>query len=139
MKRSPASSPLIRYTDAYDCQLIEAMQRLHQVVVLGRWIATALLWLALGTISIWLLRHEWVMLTQHFTWAALRYGLAFNIWPTLGLSLCIGPTVGLLVWQTRNILFGLPEHEVKRLEKRVLKIQDQGPSHPLWRYVFSPS
>lgn len=75
------------------------------------------------------------MLSERFTWAALRYGLAFNIWSTLGLSICIGPTVALLVWQTRNILFGLPKPELRRMEKYIIKVREQGNSHPLWSYV----
>lgn len=75
------------------------------------------------------------MLSEHFTWAALRYGLAFNLWSTLGLSICIGPTVALLVWQTRNILFGLPKPELSKLEKYVMKVREQGSSHPLWSYL----
>lgn len=75
------------------------------------------------------------MVSERFTWAALRYGLAFNIWSTLGLSMCVGPTVALLVWQTRNMLFGLPKTELVRLEQYVLKVREQGKSHPLWAYI----
>jgi hypothetical protein len=49
----------------------------------------------------------------------------------------LGVTLGILVWQIRNWLFGLPKRERKRLEKAVLRIRQQGPSHPLWKFVQS--
>lgn len=103
---------------------------------MGRWVIVFLLWVIIGFASAWSLRHEFTMISERFTWAALRYGLAFNIWSTLGLSVCIGPTVALLVWQTRNLLFGLPKIELTRLEKYVMKVREQGQSHPLWSYIF---
>ena len=126
---------LIHCSKTHDPQFLQQLERLHHVFVMGRWTIVLLLWLLVGIVSTWSLRHEFTMLSERFTWAALRYGLAFNIWSTLGLSICIGPTVALLVWQTRNILFGLPKPELRRLEKHVMKIREQGNSHPLWSHV----
>lgn len=114
------------------------MERLHRLSVYGRWSLIIILWAVLGTFSLWLLRHEIVMLRRNFTWAALRYGLAFNPFASFGLIACIGPTVGMLLWQSRNILFGLPQPEIQRLEKQVRRLRQQGPSHPLWKWVTQP-
>ena len=126
---------LIHCSTSHDPQFLMQMERLHHLFVIGRWVIVVLLWLLIGIVSAWSLRHEFLMVSDRFTWAALRYGLAFNIWSTMGLSICIGPTVALLVWQTRNILFGLPETELTRLEKYVMKVREQGRSHPLWSYI----
>ncbi|MGK7889671.1 MAG: hypothetical protein AB4042_10080 [Leptolyngbyaceae cyanobacterium] len=140
MQRRPAPTLLFRHPELYDPQLIEEMQRLHQIFVLGRWCVVAGLWSVVGMVSIWSLRHEFTLFRQHVTWAAVRYGLASNMLPTLGLASCVGPTVGLLVWQTRNIFIGLPKQEVTRLAQKVTTIRAQGKKHPLWRYVCrSPS
>lgn len=130
---------LFRDSDQYEAQLIEDMQRLHSLFVFGRWCVVVGLWLLVGLISLWSLRHEFTMVRQHFTWAAVRYGLASNMIPTLGLAICVGPTVGLLVWQSRNILIGLPKQEVTRLAQKVTNIRAQGKSHPLWQYVCDRS
>ncbi|NET49346.1 MAG: hypothetical protein F6K09_11595 [Merismopedia sp. SIO2A8] len=139
MKRLYAPTLLRHCANRYDPQFIQEMERLHSLFVAGRWGVAVCLWMCVGLVSLWALRHEFVMITERFTWAAVRYGLAFNILPTLGLSICVGPTVALLVWQARNIVFGLPKKEVIRLEKQVLKIKEQGSSHPLWRYVCDRS
>lgn len=135
MKPSCRPRLLIHCAESHDPQFLEQIERLHYLFVLGRWAIVILLWLVIGMVSTWSLRHEFAMISERFTWAALRYGLAFNIWSTLGLSMCIGPTVALLVWQTRNMLFGLPKIELARVEKYVLKVREQGKSHPLWSYI----
>ncbi|MEB3229822.1 MAG: hypothetical protein VKJ64_02345 [Leptolyngbyaceae bacterium] len=135
MKRKHTFPLLFRQTEPYDAQLIQEMQRLHYIFVGGRWCLVVGFWMVVGMASLWFLRHEFVMVRQHPTWAAVRYGLASNMLPTLGLSSCVGLTVGLLVWQSRNILIGLPPKEVSRLAQKVAYIREQGKSHPLWRYV----
>lgn len=137
MKSSRHHRLLIHSSCSHDAQLLAQMEQLHRVFVVGRWLLVVILWSVLGIASAWALRHEFAMVTHRFTWAAIRYGLAFNIWATLGLSICIGPTVALLVWQTRNLLWGLPKLETVRLQKYVVKIRDQGPKHPLWGYIFA--
>ena len=113
----------------------QQVQRLHQLTVYGRWFVVGLLWLSIGFLSLWGLRAEIALWRQYFTWVAVRYGLYYNPLPTFGLALCIGMTVSVLVWQTRNILLGLPSEEQQRLEKQVDRIRQQGPSHPLWKRV----
>jgi hypothetical protein len=113
-----------------------AVQRLHELTVSMRWLLALGLWLSIGALSLWNLRETFALLRQYFTWAALRYGLAYHWFASIGLGLCIGVTVSTLIWQSRNILFGLPLIERQRLEKQVLKIHQQGKSHPLWKWVY---
>lgn len=111
------------------------VQRLHQLEVYSRWIVVAILWVSIAPLSLWGLRAEIAIWLQYFTWVAVRYGLYYNPLPTLGLAFCIAMTVAVLVWQSRNILLGLPRQEQQRLQQQVCRIRQQGPSHPLWRWV----
>lgn len=112
-----------------------AVQRLHELTVLGRWLVVIVLWLTLGSASLWGLRYPISLMREYFTWAALRNGLAYHPIAAMGLGLCIGLTLGVLIWQSRNILFGLPKNQQRRLETMVLRIQQQGASHPLWKWI----
>ena len=112
-----------------------AVQRLHQMTVIGRWLVVIGLWSTIGVLSLWGLRYPISLMQEYFTWAALRTGLASNWLPTLGLGICIGMTLSVLIWQSRNILFGLPINEQQNLEKTVLRIRQQGKSHPLWKWI----
>ena len=111
------------------------VQRLHKLTVYGRWLTVILLWISVGSLSIWGLRREIALWLEHFTWVAVRYGLSFHRWPTLGLGLCLGMTLGVLTWQSRNMVRGLPLREKQGLEQQVRRIRQQGPSHPLWKWV----
>ncbi len=113
----------------------QQVQRLHYLTVYGRWLFVTLLWSSIGSLSLWGLRSEIALWRQYFTWAAVRYGLYYNPLPTFGLAFCIGMTVAVLVWQSRNILLGLPRPEQRRLEEQVYRIRQQGSSHPLWKWV----
>jgi hypothetical protein len=84
---------------------------------------------------LWGWHYELSLLRSHFTWAALRYSIAYNRLPALGLAFCIGMTVAVLVWQSRNILFGISRQEQRRLEQQVRRICRQGASHPLWKWI----
>ncbi|WP_242017762.1 MULTISPECIES: hypothetical protein [Cyanophyceae] len=113
----------------------QQVQRLHQLTVYGRWLVAGLLWITVGPLSLWGLRYPISLMWEHFTWAALRYGLFYNPVPTLGLAFCVGMTVSVLVWQSRNILLGMPHREQQRLEQQVCQIRRQGKTHPLWKWV----
>lgn len=113
----------------------QEVQKLHQLTVYGRWLFVCLLWASIGSLSLWSLRSDIALLWQYFTWATVRYGLYYNPLPTFGLAFCIGMTVSVLIWQSRNILLGLPSPEQRRLEQQVYRIRQQGPSHPLWKWV----
>lgn len=111
------------------------VQKLHRLTVYGRWLFVAALWVLVAPISLWNLRGEIALWRQYFTWVAVRYGLYFHPLATLGLAFCIGMTASVLVWQSRNILFGLPKRDRERLEKRVFLIREQGATHPLWKWI----
>lgn len=111
------------------------VQRLHRLTVYGRWTVVVALWLTLGLISLWQLRFRIQLLMDYFTWVAVRYGLAYHQGAAFGLSVCVGMTAAVLVWHSRNLLFGLPKQEQVRLQQQAARIRQQGPTHPLWRWV----
>lgn len=113
----------------------QQVQKLYQLIVYGRWLVVALLWLTVGSLSLWGLRSEIALLRQYFTWVAVRFGLYYNPLPTLGLTFCIVMTISVIVWHSRNILIGLSPQEQKRLEQQVHKIRQQGATHPLWKWI----
>ena len=113
------------------------VQQLHRLTVYTRWLVIAILWITVAPLSLWALREEIALLQNHFTWSAVRYGLAYHRFAALGLGLCIGLTTATLVWHSRNILFGVSPADQHRLEQQVCKILQQGPTHPLWKWVIS--
>lgn len=113
----------------------QQVQRLHELTVWGRWLVVLAAWLVLAPLCLWQLRYPISLILDYFTWAAVYYGLYFQPWPALGLAFCVALTTAVLVWQSRNILFGLPPRTQLRLERQVLTIRRQGESHPLWRLV----
>lgn len=115
------------------------VERLHQLTVGVRWLIVGCLWSTIGLLSLWGLRGELALWRQYFTWTAVRYGLAYNPLAAIGLGLCLGLTVATLVWQSRNILWGLPRTERHRLIQQARRIHRQGPSHPLWKWVCRDS
>ncbi|MDJ0733086.1 MAG: hypothetical protein QNJ47_03220 [Nostocaceae cyanobacterium] len=123
----------------YDPVFAQQVQKLHRLTVWGRWLFIASSWVTIAPLSLWELREEILLWKQYFTWVALRFGLFYHPLATLGLGFCIGMTVATLVWQSRNIIWGLPQQELKRLEKQVDRIRQQGPSHPLWKWVCKPN
>lgn len=131
--------PHIYHEEHSDSNFRQQVQKLHQLTVYGRWLLVGILWLTIGALSLWGLRGEIVLWRQYFTWVAVRYGLYYNPFSTFGLALCIGMTLSVLVWQSRNIILGLPQQEKQRLEKQVHRIRQQGPTHPLWKWVCQSS
>lgn len=121
---------------AEDVAFRQARDRLHQLTVYARWTAVAMLWLCVAPISLWSLRSEIQLWQTYFTWTAVRFTIAYNPIPSVGLSLCIGATVSVLLWQSRNILFGFSSHHDRWLKQQLWKIRQQGTSHPLWRWVY---
>ncbi|WP_229639896.1 hypothetical protein [Waterburya agarophytonicola] len=117
----------------------QKVHRLHQLSIYLRWLVVLSSWLTLGIYAIWNLREEIALCLDYFTWAAVYYGLHFNFLPTLCLAFCIGMTVSVLLWQSRNAIWGLPEVEKRKLEKQVQKINARGKKHPLWKWINSRS
>jgi hypothetical protein len=130
--------PAINYSslENSDVAFVEQVQRLHQLTVYGRWLFVCCLWVTIAPVCLWNLRSEFTLWQQYFTWSAVKYTLAFHPFATVGLAFCIAMTVSVLVWQSRNILIGLPQPEKERLEKQVFRIRQQGSSHPLWKLVI---
>ncbi|MEM8780221.1 MAG: hypothetical protein AAGF26_15390 [Cyanobacteria bacterium P01_G01_bin.49] len=113
------------------CQI----QRLYELTLYRRWLFVILCWLTLGQYSLWQLREEFSLLREHFTWVAVRYGLAFNLIPAFSLFFCVGVTGAVLVWQSLHIINGFSPREKMRLENQVKQIQKSGPKHPLWKLI----
>lgn len=111
------------------------MANLYRLNVYSRWLAIGLLWLTVGVYSLWELRYPISLIQEQFTWAAVKYGLMFQPLPAFGLCLCVGVMTGTLVWQSRNILWGMSKKERQQLIKQVSEIRKQGDSHPLWKWV----
>jgi len=109
------------------------LERLRILVMRRWWWFTMGLWLTVGSLSLWRLRPEFVTLRHHFTWTALRYGLAYNRLAAIGLGLCVGLLVALLMAESRHILFGLSDGERQRLQRLLHQIDQRGEQHPLWR------
>lgn len=131
-----ASNPGLNSTQLRrDPTFQQQVERLHQVSVSGRWLVVAALWLTVAPVSLWNLRSEISLWLDYFTWTAVRYGLAYHRLAAMGLGLCLGMTLAVLLWQSRNLLWGRPQQEQRRLEQQVLQIRRQGPSHPLWQWV----
>lgn len=128
---SLAKSPALHRDPTFQ----EQVDRLQQVLVTGRWLGVIGLWATVGVLSLWSLRHEIPLWFDYFTWVAVRYGLAYHRLAAIGLGLCVGITLVMLLRQSRTLLVGRPQQEQRRLEQQVLRIRQQGPSHPLWQQV----
>jgi hypothetical protein len=122
--------------DQLDPDFQAALQRLHQLTVLGRWAVVVGLWATIGAWSLWGLRHYWGLWQDYFTWASVRAALVYHRLSAMGLILCLGMTLSVLIWQSRNILFGMPAIEQDRQRQFLCRIRQQGVSHPLWRWVY---
>ncbi|NJR38686.1 MAG: hypothetical protein HC781_07380 [Leptolyngbyaceae cyanobacterium CSU_1_4] len=112
--------------------------RLHQLTVYSRWLLVAFLWLFIAPLCLWHLRSEIELWIEYFTWTAVRYTIIYNRLASFGLALCVAWTMSVLLWQSRNIVRGIPAEERRSLEKQVLRIRQQGKSHPLWNWVCKP-
>lgn len=123
--------------DPDDANFKRQVQKMHQITVYTRWLVIGILWVTIAPLSLWALRAEIALWQDHFTWSAVRYGLAYNRLAAMGLGLCIGTTTATLVWHSRNILFGVSSAYQKRLEQQVFKILKQGKTHPFWKWVTS--
>lgn len=120
-----------------DSHLKNKVRRLHQLRVCLRWLLVLLCWCILAPIALWSLREEISLIADYFTWSALRYTLIFNPVETLFLATCVAMTASVLVWQSRNILWGMPPRYQHRLQQQVRKIEARGKTHPLWDWLES--
>jgi hypothetical protein len=118
-----------------DRLLDRQVQRLIEVQTYLRWIFDGLLWLTVGTASIWALRSDIELWIAAFTWSGVRIALVYNRLPMMGLGICVAMTLATLVWQSSIILWGINRSERQVLVEQVKKIQAKGESHLLWRWV----
>jgi hypothetical protein len=115
------------------------LERLAALTVRLRWAVVVGLWLTIGALSLWGIRtHLWLM-SQYFTWAALHYTFRFNRFSAVGIMICMVMTLSVLLSQSRNILFGRSTSDQERLRQQLLRIKQQGESHPLWRWLYGTS
>jgi hypothetical protein len=116
--------------------LQQAVAKLHAWEQRKRWILVALLWLLWVPFCLVLLRYPISLLLDYFTWSGVRYGLAFNRVAAVGLVTTLLLTLTSLLSHGFYNRYGLATTEVRRLEKRALRIQARGESHPLWRKIW---
>lgn len=127
-----ASDPEIELDPIFKNQI----ENLYRLTIYQRWLVIGLLWLTVGAYSLWDLRYPISLIQEDFTWAAVKYGLAFQPIPAFGLCLCVGMMAGTLAGQSRNLIWGIPQPEQQRLAQQVCHIRQQGSSHPLWKLVI---
>ncbi len=123
-----------RHATAEEAQEIEA---LRQAMMRTWWWVCFGLWLSVGLLSLWWVRSDLQELRQYFTWTAVRFMLIYNRLAAMGLGLCFGLTLALLLSESRQILWGISEGEYARLLSNLEKIHAQGPSHPQWKIIRS--
>lgn len=120
----------------FDPDLKKQVHRLYQITIYARWVVVVCCWFTLGLFGIWGLREEFSLWQEYLTFAAVRYGLAYNLLPSFCLTFCIGITAAVLARQSLYFIRGgISAKERKTLEKQVQKISETGPSHPLWKWV----
>lgn len=122
--------------EALPPHLQQAVVKLHAWEQRKRWLLVALMWLLGVPFCLILLRDRISLLLDYFTWSGVRYGLAFNRVAAFGLVTTLLLTLTSLLSQGLYKRYGLATAEVKRLEKRVLRIQARGERHPLWRRIW---
>ena len=120
---------------ASDPNFPKKVEKLYKLTLYCRWIIIICSWLTFGLYGIWGLRKEISLWLDYFTWVAVRYGLAFNLLPTLCLSICLWLTVSTLYWQIKNKYWGLSRRDKRDLEKQVKKILAKGKKHPLYKFI----
>jgi hypothetical protein len=113
----------------------------YRYTVIGRWFMVLLIWLGLGIPALWFLRDDIHLWRQQFTWVAVWYGLHTHPWSSFALGLCLGMLLSTLVWQSRNILWGLPASELDRLRRYAQHLERQRTRSTLWLWfrITNPS
>ena len=111
------------------------IEALRQAMMRTWWWVCLCLWLTVGLLSLWWVRSDLQELHQYFTWTAVRYMLFYNRLAGMGLGLCFGLTLALLLSESRQILWGISEGEHARLLGNLRQIHAQGPSHPQWKVI----
>jgi hypothetical protein len=111
------------------------LQKIYSLNLYLKWLTVLIFWLSFGLFGIWELREEITLWQQYFTWSALRYALVYHRLAAVCLSICIGLTVGLLITQSRDLLWGISEQEKYRLQQQIDQIFAKGKSHPFYKFL----
>jgi hypothetical protein len=119
-----------------DFYLQKRLKRLHLLNGYGRWLLVVVAWLMIAPIALWNLRDEISLLREHFTWVAVRYGLAYHLLPAVSLFFCLGLTISTLLWQVYYSVRGLSPRERIHLENQLKKIERLDPHHPLRKWIW---
>ena len=117
------------------------LERLLTIYTYLRWLVVILVWMTIGAWSIWSLREDIALWLSYFTWSAVRVALRSTPLPFLGLGLCVGITLSVLVWQSMYILFGFSPAQRQVLHRHLAIMDKWDKSHPwirLKQYVFAP-
>jgi hypothetical protein len=75
-----------------DPNFAQQIQKLHRLILYGRWLFVVCLWICIAPFCLWDLRTEISLLYEYFTWVGLRYTIIFHPLSSLGLSFCIAMT-----------------------------------------------
>lgn len=118
-----------------DPLLAQQVAKLQQLEVWRRWISMLLMWLTLGSWSLWELRESIVILREYFSWSGVVYGGYFHLGGGCGLLFCVLSTCSSLVWQIGHFFGQLSAKERHQLEVRVQQIQASKKENWLWRWI----
>ena len=112
------------------------IKKLYQLNLYCRWILALLSWLLILPWAIWQFRETISLCQDHCTWAAIRLGMEFNFLATVGISLCIGFTTSVLIWQSTHMIGGdLSKRQKYYLAQKVRKIRKQGQKNWLYHWI----
>ncbi len=111
------------------------VEKYYKIIIYRQWLIVLIVWLTFGIFAMWDLREEINLWREYFTWSALRYALAYHRISALCLSICIGLPLGLLIRQSKEILWGISAQEKYRLKQEVEKICTAGKTHPLYKFL----
>ena len=114
----------------------QEIEKLHILMIYGRWIAVGLAWLLIMPWALWEMRETIELCIEYCTWSGVRLGLEFHPLPSLGISFCIGFAISVLVWQSTNILQGgLSDKQKYYLRKQVIKIRYQREKNMFYKWI----
>lgn len=113
------------------------IQKLHQLMIYGRWIAVVTAWILIVPFALWDMRETIQLCIDYCTWSSIRLGLEFHPLSAVGLSFSVAFALSVLVWQSINILQGgLSDKQKYYLRQQVQKIRQKGKKHWLYRWVI---
>ncbi len=112
------------------------IEKLHRLQMQGRWLFVLFCWLTFAPLGLWGLRTEISLILDHFTWIAVIYSISYNFLASLSFTFPLAITAAVLVRFIKYKLNGISARERLQLEKRVEKIKNYGPTHPLWKLIL---